>query len=122
MRSAKERGQPSQKFHQADLVIMPPRTEGFGLVALEALSAGLPVLVSHNSGLRVALEKVTFGRNVVVNSEDPAEWAKAIRGVRSKSRNVQLEEARDLRKNYSETYNWEEQCSGLIKKIRELVG
>ncbi|XP_067056348.1 uncharacterized protein [Acropora muricata] len=122
VRSAKERGQPSQKFHQADLVIMPSRTEGFGLVALEALSAGLPVLVSHNSGLRVALEKVTFGRNVVVNSEDPAEWAKAIRGVRSNSRNVQLKEARDLRKNYSETYNWEEQCSGLIKKIRELVG
>ena len=119
VRSAMERG---QQFSQADLVIMPSRTEGFGLVALEALSAGLPVLVSHNSGLRVALEKVTFGRNVVVNSEDPAEWAKAIRGVRSKSRNVQLKEARDLRKNYSETYNWEEQCRSLKKKIHELVG
>ncbi|PFX16331.1 putative 41.2 kDa protein in cps region, partial [Stylophora pistillata] len=35
---------------EVDLAIMPSRTEGFGLVALEALSAGLPVLVGNNSG------------------------------------------------------------------------
>ena len=122
VRSAKERGQLAQQFSQADLVIMPSRTEGFGLAALEALSAGLPVLVSANSGLGGALEKVRFGGNVVVNSEDPAEWAKAIRRVRSKYRNVRLKEAIDLRENYSETYNWEKQCNGLIKKIHELAG
>ena len=33
-------------FRQADLIVMPSRTEGFGLVALEAISAGVPVLVS----------------------------------------------------------------------------
>ena len=122
VRSAKERGQLAQQFSQADLVIMPSRTEGFGLAALEALSAGLPVLVSANSGLGGALEKVRFGGNVIVNSEDPAEWAKAIRRVRSKYRNVRLKEAIDLRENYSETYNWEKQCNGLIKKIHELAG
>ena len=122
VRSAKEREQLAQQFYEADLVIMPSRTEGFGLAALEALSAGLPVLVSGNSGLGEALEEVPFGKNVVVKSEDPAEWAKAIRGVRSKHRNVQLKEASNLRKNYSETYNWEEQCSRLIGKIRNLVG
>ncbi|XP_015763304.1 PREDICTED: uncharacterized protein LOC107342333 [Acropora digitifera] len=118
VRSAMERG---QQFSQADLVIMPSRTEGFGLVALEALSAGVPVLVSGNSGLQNALEKVPFGRNVVVNSEDPADWAKAIRGVRSKHIKVRLKETRDLRENYSLTYNWEEQCRTLEKKIHELV-
>ena len=122
VRSAKDRGQLAQQFSQADLVIMPSRTDGFGLAALEALSAGVPVLVSGNSGLQRALEKVPSGGNVVVNSEDPAIWAKAIRAVRSKPSNVRLTEASDLRKNYSEKYNWEEQCSGLIKKIRELVG
>ena len=122
VRSAKERKQLAEQFCQADLVIMPSRNEDFGLTALEALSAGLPVLISPNSGLQVALERVPFGRNVVVNSEDPAEWAKAIRGVRSKHRNVRLKEASDLRKHYSETYNWKEQCSGLIEKIHELVG
>ena len=122
VRSAKDRGQLAQQFSQADLVIMPSRTEGFGLAALEALSAGLPMLVCRNSGFRVALEQVPFGRNVVVNSEDPAEWANAIRGVRSKPRHVRLQEASDLREKYSKTYNWEKQCSGLKEKIHELAG
>ena len=122
VRSAKGRAQLAQQFREADLVIMPSRTEGFGLAALEALSAGLPVLVSGNSGLAEALKKVPFGANVIVNSEDPVEWAKAIRGVRSKHRNVRLKEARDLRKNYSETYNWEMQCSRLIERMSEVVG
>ena len=121
VRRAMEREELAQQFYEADLVIMPSRTEGFGLAALEALSAGLPVLVSSNSGFGVALEKVPFGTNFVVNSEDPREWAKAIQRVRSKHRNVRLREASDLRKNYSETYNWEKQCSQLLEKIRELV-
>ncbi|XP_044172418.1 uncharacterized protein LOC114958690 [Acropora millepora] len=121
VRSAKERERLAEQFCQADLVIMPSRNEDFGLTALEALSAGLPVLISHNSGLRVALEKVPFGKNVVVNSEDSAEWAKAIRGVRSQPRDIRLKEASILRKLYSEMYNWEKQCTGLLKKIHELV-
>ena len=35
---------------EVDLAIMPSKSEGFGLVALEALSAGLPILVSSKSG------------------------------------------------------------------------
>ena len=42
-------------FWEVDLELMPPRTEGFGLTGLEALSAGLPVLVSKNSGFGEAL-------------------------------------------------------------------
>jgi len=121
VRSAKERKQLAQEFYGADLAIMPSRTEGFGLSALEALSAGLPVLVTHNSGLGQALKEVRLGKSVIVNSEDPAEWAEAIRGVRSKLRSVRLKEASDLRKNYSEAYNWEKQCSRLVVKIHELV-
>ena len=122
VRSAKERKELARQFYEADLVIMPSRTDGFGLTALEALSAGLPVLVSRYSGLGEALEKVGFGSHFVVKSDKPTQWAKAIRGVSRKDRQVRLREASELRKNYSETYKWEEQCSKLIKKIRELVG
>ena len=45
-------------FLEADLAIMPSRTEGFGLTALEALSAGLPILVSDNSGFGQALQEI----------------------------------------------------------------
>ena len=75
-------------FCEVDLVIMPSRTEGFGLAALEALSAGLPVLVSGNSGLGKALKKVPYGSGCVVKAEDPKDWANAIRVVREKDREI----------------------------------
>ena len=53
-------------FQEVDLVVMPSRTEGFGLTGLEALSAGLPVVVSHNSGFGKALCSIPFGSSFVV--------------------------------------------------------
>ena len=92
---------------------MPSRTEGFGLAALEALSAGLPVLVSGNSGIGKALKNVLNGSYCVVNSEKPRRWAKAIKAVCNKERKLRLEEAILLRQNYAVTYQWEGQFSHL---------
>ena len=121
VRSAKERDQLAPQFKGADLVIMPSRTEGFGLSALEALSAGLPVRVCSNSGLGQALQKLTFRENVVLNSDDPAEWAKEIKAVRRKSRKLRLEEAIDLREKYATEYQWERQCRGLVQRMLKIV-
>ena len=121
VRSAKERKRLAEEFCQADLVIMPSRTEGFGLAALEALSAGLPVLVSDNSGIGKALKKVACGANCVVDNGDPVKWAEAIKGVSRKERKVRLEEAILLRQKYAETYQWEGQCSTLVEKMLEMI-
>ena len=121
VRGAKDREQLDKQFCQADLVIMPSRIEGFGLAALEALSAGLPVLVSDNSGIGKALKKVPCGSNCVVNNEDPVKWAEAIKAVCRKERKVRLEEAILLHQNYAKTYQWEEQCSTLVEKMLEMI-
>ena len=121
MRSFKEREQLAQQFSEADLAIMPSRTEGFGLAVLEALSAGLPVLVSGNSGLGEALKKLPFGSYSVVNSEEEKEWAKAIRAVRDKERNVRLEEAKHLCGHYARKYSWEEQCDKLVERMLNIT-
>ena len=121
VRSAKEREQLPQQFFGADLVIMPSRAEGFGLTALEALSAGLPVLVSVKSGLGQALRDVPTGENFVLNSDDPRNWAKKIKAVRRKKREVRLEEARVLREKYAGKYQWKEQCRGLVKRMHEII-
>ncbi|XP_044166049.1 uncharacterized protein LOC114972567 isoform X4 [Acropora millepora] len=125
VRSAKDREQLAKQFCQADLVIMPSRTEGFGLAALEALSAGLPVLVSDNSGIGKALKEVPYGSNCVVNLEfndtDPMKWAEAIKAVCRKERKVRLKEAILLRQSYIATYQWEEQCSTLVEKMLEMI-
>ncbi|XP_015774884.1 PREDICTED: uncharacterized protein LOC107353084 isoform X2 [Acropora digitifera] len=121
VRGAKDREQLAKQFFQADLVIMPSRTEAFGLAALEALSAGLPVLVSGNSGIGKALKKVPCGSNCVINDEDPVKWAEAIKAVCRKERKVRLEEAILLRQKYAETYQWEGQCSTLVEKMYEMI-
>ena len=108
-------------FCEVDLAIMPSRTEGFGTTALEALSAGLPVLVSGNSGLGEAMKKVPLGSQSVVDSEDPKGWAKEIKRVRQKERKVRLSESRFLREKYLERYSWEEPCKSLVIKMRNLV-
>ena len=100
---------------------MPSRSEGFGLAALEALSAGLPVLVSRNSGVGKALKKVPSGSNCVVSNEDPVKWAEAIKAVCRKERKVRLDEAIWLRQKYAETYQWEGQCSTLVEKMCEMI-
>lgn len=105
---------------EMDLAIMPSRTEGFGLTGLEALSAGLPILVSGNSGFGVALRGVPFGSSFVIdseNSENSEVWAKAIKDVSRKDRSIRLKESKLLRDSYEEEYGWENQTKLLISKM-----
>lgn len=104
-------------LHEADLAIMPSRTEAFGLAALEAMSAGLPILVSANSGFADVLRSLPFGDSHVVKSEEPEEWAKAISAVRTKDRAKRLEEIQRLRKDYEDKYSWQKQCESLVKRM-----
>ena len=104
-----------------DIAILPSKTEGFGLSSLEAISAGLPVLVSGNSGIAEALREVPNGSQCIVDSEDPADWARAIKAVRDKKRKVRLAEAKILRENYLQQFSWEEPCNFLVKKMYSLA-
>ena len=117
----KDRNRLKELLLRMDLVIMPSRTEGFGLTALEGLSAGLPVLAGHNSGFSKALQKVEFGEHYVVNSDKPEDWSKAIKKVRQKERKKRLDEMQQLRKSYGQKYNWAEQCEILVKEMRRKV-
>ena len=108
-------------FCEVDLAIMPSRTEGFGLTGLEALSAGLPILVSGNSGFGHALRTLPQGHSFVVESKNPNDWAKAIASVRQKERAKRLQEIQSLRTSYEERYNWEKQCTSLIEKLWSLT-
>ena len=108
-------------FCESDLAIMPSKTEGFGVSALEALSAGLPVLVTGNSGLGEALKEVPLGSRCVVDSEEPEDWAKKIKEVRQKKREVRLSESRLLRENYQEKYSWEKPIRCLVERMYSLI-
>ncbi|PFX15535.1 D-inositol 3-phosphate glycosyltransferase, partial [Stylophora pistillata] len=110
-------------FYQSDLVALPSRTEGFGLVALEAISAGIPILVSGESGLAEALREVEGGNTVIVEfDEDADEWARRIREMAEESAEEREAKARRLRENYREVYSWRTECEkfkGMIEKVVE---
>ena len=112
--------QLEELFREVDLCIMPSRVEGFGLTALEALSAGLPILVSGSSGFGEALCTVPSGKKVVVKSREPKVWAKEIAGVRQKERRQRLREIRQIQRSYEEMYGWEKQCEILVKKMWDI--
>jgi glycosyltransferase involved in cell wall biosynthesis len=67
---------------RASLLLLPSRHEGFGLVALEAIAAGLPVLVSDTSGIAEHLRSEGHARFVVPTrgraDAAAAAWSRAI--------------------------------------------
>ena len=61
-------------FDGARTVVLPSWDEGFGLPALEAMAAGIPVVVSN----RGALPEVVGAAGVLVDPADPQGWADAL--------------------------------------------
>lgn len=103
-----------------DLALMPSRTEGFGLTALEALTAGLPILVGANSGFAESLRLLddsAFASSFIVKSDDAKEWAQAIRDVKAKERSQRLNEAQKLKECYENTFDWSDQCEKILGLI-----
>ncbi|XP_015754272.1 PREDICTED: uncharacterized protein LOC107333922 [Acropora digitifera] len=108
-------------FCEVDMVIMPSKSEGFGLVALEALSAGLPILVGSNSGFARAIKNIPYGKcSIIGDSGNPAKWAEAIEDVRDRHGMV-LEESEILKERYSKKYCWKKQCEELVARLWKMV-
>jgi 1,4-alpha-glucan branching enzyme len=63
-------------FACASLVLAPSLYEPFGLVALEAMRMGAPVLASANCAFKEIVTEESGGQ--LVHSDDPEEWSKAI--------------------------------------------
>ena len=99
---------------KADVLIMPSRVEGCGMSGVYAISADLPVLISGDSGLGMALKKLSSGQKHIVDSEHPQVWANKIRKVREKGQQAAALEAKTLREEYMNEFSWEDQCSKLV--------
>ena len=64
----------AELYRRADVVLVPSRSETFGLVALEAQACGTPVVAADVSGLAY----VVGGGGVRVPGHDPADHAEAV--------------------------------------------
>ncbi len=60
-------------YRAADVVLMPSRSESFGLVALEAAASGVPVVASKVGGLQTIVEDGLSG--YLIDDRDPCSYA-----------------------------------------------
>lgn len=66
-------------LHEADIQLIPSKWEGFGLVAVEGMSTGLPVVASNVDGLREVLDQSNPSVTLVNQPESVDEWVSGIR-------------------------------------------
>ncbi|MFD9792945.1 glycosyltransferase [Streptomyces sp. NPDC059070] len=111
-------------LRRSSLVVMPSRAEGFGLVGVEAIVAGTPVLVSEKSGLgellRRELGTERAGHWVVPMSGDTARdtqtWARGIdRMLRASDKEFALAET--LRKELARDRPWSRSADALLTEL-----
>lgn len=100
---------------RASLLVMPSLEEGFGLVGLEAIGAGVPILVTARSGLAQLL-KEKLGKEgaapFIVDSEQPSEWASRIDQI-LQCREVAFQAAQQLRDGIGPDLTWQAAAEGL---------
>jgi D-inositol-3-phosphate glycosyltransferase len=68
-------------FQEIDMLIVPSWEEPFGIVLLEAMAAGIPIIATAVGGPREIISNPTEG--VLIPARDPAALANAIKSVAS---------------------------------------
>lgn len=69
---------PWDLMSSADVLLVPSRHEAYGLVTVEAQSAGVPVVGSATGGTR---ELLTMGGGLLATADDPDHFAAHVRAV-----------------------------------------
>jgi glycosyltransferase involved in cell wall biosynthesis len=88
----------------ADVSVVPSLFEPFGIVALEAMAAGSPVVVSDTGGLSEIVEHDVSGVKVYPNDQDSLAWG--ITKVLTDDKYANWLKA-NAHKRVQEKYNWD---------------
>ena len=104
-----------------DLLLLPSRVETWGLVVTEALSRGVPAVVSHGTGAVEALGEAADGRlpGAVVRPGQPRELASAIRRLLGPGRGAARRAAADRRARLS---SWQHTAEVVLAALSPAVG
>jgi D-inositol-3-phosphate glycosyltransferase len=115
-----KRGQDTLPYYYsaAEVVVMPSRYESFGMVALEAMACGTPVIASQVGGLAFLVQDGVTGYTVPAEDDDAlCERLTALLGDESLRQRM----GRNASK-YARNYDWEKIAKQIVRVYKELIG
>ncbi|PFX30254.1 Mitochondrial import receptor subunit TOM70 [Stylophora pistillata] len=103
------------------LVLIPFLSDGFGVLALEAISAGVPVLITSSSGLAKCIQqefderflKFVCATERTTLGDRTEDWSDAIEEIVN-DREKAFSLAASLREQWNSKFTWESICSKLL--------
>jgi D-inositol-3-phosphate glycosyltransferase len=98
-------------YRAADIVIVPSRSESFGLVAAEAQACGTPVVASNSGGLAYIVSASESG--LLVDGDDPRSFAAAMKAIiEHRSFAERLSQGAT---DFSQRFSWEATANRLLE-------
>ncbi len=104
-------------YQAADLLLVPSRSESFGLVALEAQACGTPVVAARVGGLSHAVGDGTTG--LLLSDHDPERWAMAVADLLASPRRLAAMGLAAAR--FAGAHGWDLTASRLLGVYGELL-
>lgn len=102
----------ARHYRAADLLAVPSHNESFGLVAVEALACGTPVVAARVGGLPVAVGDT----GVLVDGHDAQDWADALGGALARLADPAQREAWAARAvAHAARFSWERTVDALLE-------
>lgn len=105
-------------YNLSDLYILPSKFEGFGIVFIESLACGVPVIASDGYGCRAGLLNEELG--LVIPPDNIAAIAKAIVSILNRTAPSRLFERETLRQRTLKVYGierWNDRVCDLLKML-----
>ncbi|HEX9712605.1 MAG TPA: D-inositol-3-phosphate glycosyltransferase [Actinomycetota bacterium] len=104
-------------YRAADLVVVPSRSESFGLVALEAAACGTPVVATDVGGLRTTVRDGVTG--LLVPGADAGAYADAMHGILTEPGLARAMGEAGAR--FATRFDWRNAAAGLLDAYEQRV-
>lgn len=116
----------TEEIRRVGVLLMPSRSEGFGLVGLEAMSYGRPILMSENSGLGMLIQEIApeEAAKWVINRDTANNgvgiWASRITNILLDKKIAGLE-LKKLNELYEHKVSWENSVDRLMEYVEKTM-